>query len=339
LRCPARVLIAALGFLATAIGQDAATLNQSGASALGRGDFGLAIEEFQRAAKADPSNQQIQFNLALAYVRSGRPEDAIGPLRDAASDPALATEAHYLLGAAYFQSGQYAKVAEQLNGLDQGPHAEHVLFMEEESARLTSSAAKARQAFHELNQRFPDSAWLHFLMGAAYENQSDPERAIAEYKSSLARDPRLPNASFAIGYIYWKDRSFEESKPWLAKELETQPCHTLAAYYLGDAMQASGEKEEALKFYRRSIECNGRNQKAHLGLGILLANLNRDDEALNELQTAARLDDHDTSPHYRLALLYKKLGRKSESAAEYARVQQIHDAERKQAQENLQGKP
>jgi len=275
----------------------------------------------------------------LADLRDGRPEDAISPLLESVSDPALASEAHYLLGAAYFECGQYSKVAAELTGLDQGPHAEHVLFMVEESARLTGAKAEARQAFRQLNQRFPDSAYLHFLMGAAYESQSDHEHAIAEYKAGLARDARLPNANFAIGYIYWKDRSFAESRPWLTKELEIQPCHALAAYYVGDASQALGEKEEALKFYRRSVACNGRNQKAHLALGILLGEMNRDQEALTELKTAASLDGNDATVHYRLALLYKKLGRKSESAAEYTRVQEIHDAGRKQAEDNLKSKP
>jgi len=144
--------------------------------------------------------------------------------------------------------------------------------------------------------------------------------------------------NFAIGYIYWKDRAFEDSRPWLARELEVQPCHALAAYYLGDAAQALGQKQDALRYFQQSVTCNNRNQKAHLGLGILLAELNRDQEALGELQAAARLDEKDATVHYRLALLYKKLGRKSDSAAEYAKVQQIHDAGRKQAEQNLAGK-
>lgn len=330
-----RFLTAALVFLGIALAQNTQQLNQAGASALDRGDTATAIARFQQAVQADPSNAQLQFNLALAYLRSGRPDDAIAPLLHATADPALSTESHYLLGAAYFQSGRYSKVGEQLVGLEQGSHAEHVLFMLEESARLTGDGAKARQAFHELNQRFPDSAWLHFLMGAAYESQADSEHAIAEYKSGLARDPRLPNANFAIGYIYWKNRSFEESKPWLAKELEIQPCHSLAAYYLGNAAQTLGDKDDALQYYLRSVTCNERNLKAHLGLGNLLAELNRNQEALKELRTAARLDNSDAAVHYRLALLYKKLGRNAESAAEYAKVREIHDAGRKQAEENL----
>jgi tetratricopeptide (TPR) repeat protein len=330
-----RLLAAALVFLTGALAQNAERLNHAGASANPSGDMNREIVQLQQAARADPANPQIQFNLALAYFRSGRPEEAIAPLLKASANPALSTEAHYLLGAVYFQAGQYAKVGQQLAGLEQGAHAEHILFMLEESARLTGDNAKARQAFHDLNQRFPDSAWLHFLMGAAYESQADNEHAIAEYKSGLARDSHLPNANFAIGYIQWKERSFEESKSWLARELEIQPCHALAAYYLGDAAQALGEKSDALKYYQRSVACNDRNLKAHLALGILLSELNRNQQALEELQAAARLDNNDATVHYRLALLYKKLGRKAESAAEYARVQAIHNAGRKQAEENL----
>jgi len=284
-------------------------------------------------------SQPAALSAALKLIQEGRPEEAIPSLVKAVADPGLtagaASEAHYLLGAAYFQSGQYKNVAAELRRLEAGVHAERVLFMLEESARLTHDGALARQAFHELNQRFPESPWLHFLMGAAYESQSDNEHAIAEYKAGLAKDARLPNANFAIGYIYWKDRAFADAKPWFTKELDIQPCHALAAYYLADASQALGNKPEALKLYKLSIACNGRNEKAHLGLGILLADMHQDQEAIDELRTAARLDANDATPHYRLALLYRKLGRKADAAAEYQRVQQIHDAGRKQAEESL----
>jgi tetratricopeptide (TPR) repeat protein len=280
-----------------------------------------------------------QLNLGLKYLREGQPDKAVAPLLQAASDSSLAAEAHYLLGAAYFESGEYAKVAPRLSGLEQGPHAEHVLFLAEESSRLTGNSAAARQAFRQLNQRFPDSPWLHFLMGAAYESQSDHERAIAEYRNGLAKDPKLPNANFAVGYIYWQDRDFAAAKPWLEQELQLHPCHSLAAYYLGDVARAQGQKDRAVELYKRSAGCNSQNEKAHLGLGTVLAELNRDQEALTELLTAARLDDSDATAHYRLAVLYRKLARKSDADAEFAKVNQIHAAGREQAVENLKGKP
>ena len=313
-------------------------MNEEGKAALARGDFETARTRFRTAAQADPHNLQVQFNLGLVAIRLGQPRQAIPPLRKAAADPSLAAEAHYLLGAAYFESGEFPEVAAPLAGLENSPHAEHVLFMLEESHRLTHRAAEARQAFHLLNSRFPDSPWVHYLLANAYENQAENEKAIAEYKVALVNAPKLPNANFAIGYLYFQDKDFEQAKPWLRKELTVQSCHTLAYYYLAEIARTGGDAHDAGRQYRRALACDDRNAKAHVGLGILLAGLHRNEEAVRELQHAIRLDPADATPHYRLAVLYRDIGRKAEADAEYARVKKINAAGQQQSPENLKGK-
>jgi tetratricopeptide (TPR) repeat protein len=275
----------------------------------------------------------------LAYINQGQPAKAIVPLRKAASDASLAPEAHYLLGIAYFETGDFSKVAAELSGLESSPHAEHVLFLIEESSRLAHRTAEARAAFHLLNTRFPDSAWVHYLMGSAYENQADHQKAIAEYEAALAKDPKLPSANFAIGYLYFQDQAPEDAARFLEKELSVQPCHTLACYYLAELARTSGEMARAERLYRRSLECDDRNVKSHIGLGLVLTGLKRQTEALREFRRAAELDPENATPHYRLAVLYRQLGRTAEADREYERVKQIHAAALSDAGETLKGKP
>ena len=244
----------------------------------------------------------------------------------AVREPALASEAHYLLGLAYFESGDYMKATAELEDLRDSPHAEHVLYLLEESYRLSGRVKEARQTFRDLNHRFSDSPWTHYLLGEAYENQSQNEKAIEEYKAALARNPAQQNASFAIGYIYWRDKNYEAAKEWLDKELTIQPCHSLAGYYRGEIARNDQDPQTAAGFYRHAIECDRQNVKAHVGLGIALSELNRDDQAIQALREAVRLDPKNSTPHYRLAVVYKKLGRKAEAQAEYDRVKQIQSA-------------
>jgi tetratricopeptide (TPR) repeat protein len=245
-------------------------------------------------------------------------------LQRATADAGLAPEAHYLRGAAYFEAGDYVNAAADLKDLASAAHAEHVLYLLEESYRLTGRMQEARETFRQLNRGYPDSAWLHYLLAEAYENQAENEKAIEEFKASLNKNPAQPNANFAIGYIYWKDQSYEDAKGWLQKELVTQPCHSLASYYLGEIARTDRDAAAAAGFYRRAIQCD--NVEAHIGLAIVLSELHHEDQAIQELQRAIRLDSGNETAHYRLAVLYKKLGRKREAAAEYARVKQMHDA-------------
>ena len=287
------------------------------------------MHRLENAARLDPHNREIQFNLGLALVRAGHPKEAIAHLSAAASDPTLSPEARYLLGVAYFSMADYANAAAELQDLTEGTRAGHALFMLEESNRLLGRLKEARQCFVKLNRSFPDSPWLHYLLAAAYENQSEPEKALSEYKLALARDPDHPNASFAIGYLYWRQQDYEAAKPWLEKELSNQPCHAPAAFYLGEIARIGEDLQAGVRFYRKAIECDPGMANAHLRLGTALAEMNQDRGAVEELRLAAELDPQNPSPHYRLALVYKKLGRTSEARSEYDTVSRLNAASAK----------
>ncbi len=285
----------------------------------------MALSQFQKAARLEPKNSEFQFNIALTLVRSGQPEKAIPLLEHVAADADLAPEARYLIGSSYFQLLDYPKAVDALKDLTGGPRAEHVLYMLEEANRLQGRQAEARDAFRQLNRRFPDSAWTHFLLGVAYENQAELDKAVAEYKTALARDANLPNAPFAVGYLYWRQHDSETAKSWFEKQLAAQPCHALAVFYLGQIARADQDTEGAAKYYRRSISCDADSPEAHLRLGMTLAEMNQNDEALRELTQAVKLAPDNPAGHYRLGLLYKKLGRSKASSAEYDTVRRLQE--------------
>jgi tetratricopeptide (TPR) repeat protein len=323
-----RLIAVALLSCISLTAQDAAALNAAGARALTSGDLKIALSQFEKAAKLDPKNPELQFNLGLTLLRLGRPEQAAAPLERASSDPDLSAEARHLLGTCYFQLLNHAKVVSVLKGLTDGPRAEHVLYMLEESNRMLGHVAEARDAFRELNRRFPDSAWTHYLMAIAYENQPAVDKAIEEYKAALARDPKLPNAAFAIGYLYWRQQDAESAKSWLEKQVETQPCHALAVFYLGQIARAEQDKAAAEKHYRRAISCDADSVEAHIRLGMTLEDMNQNAEAIVELKRAIELAPENSTAHYRLALVYKKVGRAKDSEAEYEIVRRLKSSEK-----------
>jgi tetratricopeptide (TPR) repeat protein len=306
-------------------GQTAASLNAEGSRALTAGDLSTAITKFQNAARLDPANQHIQLNLGLALIRARKLADAITPLESAAQNADLAGEAHFLLGADYFEFRQYDKAVTELKSLQGIAREDRVLYMLEESYRLTGHKAEAREAFRQINSHFPDSGWTHFLLGSAYENQQQPEKAIAEYREAIAKDPEIPNARFAAGYLYWRQQDFEQARMWLEAEAK-RGCHALANFYLGEIARGDKEIAKAETFYRRTIACDPSHGDAHLRLGGVLADEKHYREALVELKKAVELEPNQSSPHYHLGALYRQMGRKAEADLEYRKVREIHAA-------------
>ncbi len=308
-----------------AAAQTAEQINRQASGDLAAGKLDAALSELQGAARRFPTDKRIEFNLGLALVRKGRLKEAIPPLRSASEDPNLAGEAHYALGADYFESKQYDQAIAELRGLQNTERADRVLYIVEESNRRTGHIEDAKNAFHELLTRFPDSAWTHYLMGTAYEDAQQLDKAVEEYKLALEKDPRIPNANFAIGYVYWRQQDMDEAREWLQKEA-LSGCHALANYYLGEIARTEGDLPKAEALYRRALQCDPSNSNAHLRLGIVLGDRRRYPEAIGQLKEAIRLDPSGSSAHYHLATVYRQMGRTADAQTEYRKVRQLQSA-------------
>ncbi len=282
----------------------------------------LNLSQLQQAAKQSPQDSRIQYNLGLALSRKGKLREAVAPLQKAAADPALAAEARFLLGADYFEEKDYAAAVAELHTLDKSVHRERVLYMLEESSRRTGRLDEAKAAFHELITAYPNSEWTHYLLGNAYEDQQELDKAIDEYKQALKKDPGIPNALFAIGYLYWRQQDPENAREWLEREA-AGGCHGLANYYLGEISRAEKDLPKAEALYRRSLACDSSNSNAHLRLGMLLEERKRFPEAAAQLKEATRLAPDVPSGHYHLASVYRSMGRKQEAQIEFDKVRQI----------------
>ncbi len=281
------------------------------------------IPQLEAALHRFPDNHQLQFNLGLALLRAGRFAAALDPLRKSFADPALAGQAHFLLAVDYFETKQYASAVTELkNPLTTGPR-ERVLYMLEESYRRTGRVTEAEAAFHELFTDYPDSAWTHYLMGAAYEDQREPEKAREEYLLAAQKDPTLPDIDFSLGYIYFRDSNLPQAEHWFAREA-VKGCHSLANYYLGEIARANNQPQKAEAFYQTALHCDPANVDAHIHLGTLFESEKRYSSALAQFREASRLQPSLAPPHYHLATVYRELGRKAEADAEFAKVKQLH---------------
>jgi tetratricopeptide (TPR) repeat protein len=277
------------------------------------------------AANGQTAPAKAQLDRGLALIRAGKLAEAIAPLESAAGDPALTGEAHMLLGVDYFESRQYDKAIAALKDLQNTPQQDRVFYMLEESYRLSGQKVEARDAFHQIISRFPNSGWTHLLLGSAYESQQQPEKAIAEYRAAVEKDPAIPNARFAIGYLYWRQQDSEQARTWLQDEAK-RGCHSLANYYLGEIARGDKDTAKAEALYGRAIACDPSNGDAHLRLGSILTDQKRYREALVQLKKAVELEPGQSSSHYHLGALYRQMGRKADAAAEYRKVREIHAA-------------
>ena len=132
-----------------------------------------------------------------------------------------------------------------------------------------------------------------------------------------------PEAHFGLGYLYWKQRRYEDAAREFEAELASQPQHAQALTYLGDAEMHTNRRKSAGQHLRRALALDAKIRLANLDLGIILAAMNDSDEAVRLFREAIRIDPSQPDAHYRLGRLLSSLGREQEAQAEYEKVKDL----------------
>jgi tetratricopeptide (TPR) repeat protein len=232
--------------------------------------------------------------------------------------------ARFLLGTAYFETGQFQLAAEQLEFVRSHPEfAENALYCLEESYRKSGNGARAEQAFLDLAKLKPDSALVHKLLGTAYDTQGRYPEALAEFQTASLSDPALPEVRFDAGLLCLKLHDEAAARKWFEAELKLNPCYAAARYYLGDIDCKASRWASAAESFREAIRCAPDYPEAYLALGIALQAEGLDTEALAVLRRAVALAPGASEAHFHLARALAKAGRMEASRAEWKKAQDL----------------
>src|SRR5437867_1247862 len=315
----------------------ALSLTQQGARYLEQNQLARALDAFQQAARLQPLDPAIQLNIGLTFYRMGRYRQALEPLGKAISQHPSGRQARFLRGAIFFHLNKLEACLREIGELRSDPEqGEQVLFMVIESYRKLGKVDEAQAAFRELNERFPDSAFLHRLMGIAYEAQFQADKAIEEFQAALRVRAGMPEVAFAIGYIYWKQRDYGNARIWLEKELAGQPCYARAHHCLAEIARADEKWDDAVTLYRKALRCDPGLQDPYLGLGMVYERQREWSKAIEVYREVTRRMPNDSQGHFKLGIALQRAGKTEEPRVELAKANDLLAAEQAKARESMQ---
>jgi TolB-like protein len=138
----------------------------------------------------------------------------------------------------------------------------------------------------------PKSAIAHLSLGALFIGTQRAAEGIAECEHALTLDRNLAMAHAEIGSgKFWLGRA-EETEGHVLEALKLSPRDIFAYIWMtaaGVAKSLLGRDEEAVSWFRRSIEINRNHHVSHLNLAAALAHLGRLEEARRAAQTGLAL--------------------------------------------------
>ncbi|HEU5069621.1 MAG TPA: tetratricopeptide repeat protein [Verrucomicrobiae bacterium] len=263
-----------------------------------QGEPAPALDEFDRAARLDPGNEQLVVEIARRWLLQKKPDRALDLLKLGASQPGASAMLDVLLGTAYAQVGETnlavtanqraIKKSPQLLAGYQNLYVGHVQAGRPlEALNVLDAAAKQKDVNAE------------FLVGLA-ELYLNLETAAPSTRTNV--QARL--------------------RPLLqrAKATATENLHTRLR--LADAFNAAGEADEAATLYQALLAevpqapMLQENLRAKL-TDIYLRGKDRG-KAIEQLRAMVASDPLNMQAHYYLALLYAEAG-DSEHAEEMYR--------------------
>ena len=254
------------------------------------GDVVKAQEEFNFVLTAEPGHPTARYYLAAAYLKSGLTDKARQELEKIDGSSPFYPEARIQIAALQEEKDDTAgAIATVQAALEKFPGE---IGLQRALAHLFFRAkryAEAKDAVEQGLKLKPDDVTLLYLLGEAYDFLDEDDLCIETMKKVIRLDPKHADALNYIGYLYAeKGIRLEEALGLLKKALEIRPDDgfitdslgwvyyqqknyrkaqelierafslvgddPIIAEHLGDVHSALGEREQAVRDYKKSLE-------------------------------------------------------------------------------------
>ncbi|MGO8817093.1 MAG: tetratricopeptide repeat protein [Terriglobia bacterium] len=314
--------------------------HQLGEFYLSVNDFKTGIPYLERAEKLRSADYDNGYDLAVAYLQTKN----LGPAHSLLQEMLHrrdAAELHNLLGETDEALGNPVAATLDYEFAARMDPSEKDLFDFGNELLVHNNLERAIEVLNRGVANYPTSQRMHVDLGIAYYSRNHYDEAVDALCRASDLNPSDPRPYLFLGKMFNVSAAKSgEVMKHMKRFTETNPNNALAYYYYGlsswkgarGAGQQTVDLAEVEALLRKSISLDPRLADAHLQLGILLQDENRDQEAITEFKSAAEFKPSDPDPHYRLAQAYIRTGDKERGQQElqlYDRLhkQQVDDAE------------
>jgi tetratricopeptide (TPR) repeat protein len=283
-------------------------------------DSAGALHSIQRGMKAVPNDPDLTGDLAAALLSLGRPQEAARALTGLQSTARI----EFYRGLAY-RALRDDRTAQQSfsRAFDMGYEDPYVLYALIEQDHALGDREAGLRHFTIFSERFPDSPWLHLLLGNAYAARHDVTTAETEYRQAEQRDPSLPMLNYGLGRLAFERADYRTAGENFRKEIELNPGFGEAYLYLGLALRKRGKTADSLPFLAKAVERDPNFAFSYTQLATTQIELKQFQDASQTLRIAEAHFPNDTAFPAQLAQVLDHLGRQQKAKEESAIAEQL----------------
>jgi tetratricopeptide (TPR) repeat protein len=291
------------------------------------GKYEEAIEQYRQALVIDGANPTIRFNLGLAYYKAARLPEAIEAFQRVLEGNGDNKAAVLLLGDALLQSGRFQQVIDLLSPREE-PFQNDLGFAYVLGTALLRTEQRVRaQVYLDRIFKNGESAEGHLLMGTALIESREYSAAIAEVKKALEMNPALPTVHTVYARALLASGDPEAAMRELQRAVAAAPNDFEANLQLGALLRREERHAASAVYLRRAVELRPQDVTARFGLaGALLSLGNLDDSRTLLEQVVVDAPDY-SAAHVLLGTCYYRLNRKEDGDREKAIADRLRQKE------------
>jgi tetratricopeptide (TPR) repeat protein len=293
-----------------------------------------AIPHLEKAQSLDAQQYACRYDLALAYVLTGKAAQARAQiaatlsLRETAELYALRGEVEEKAGDVHAAAAAYHRAA----ALE--PNEKHLLSLA--NLLIKSSNYDEAKKFLDFGLRkYPRSAQLKVALGITEYSQGFYEKAVRTLCEAADQDPADARPYLFLGEMYGVAPTLADAiTQRMAEFVKRHPQIAQAHYYFALSRwrgRRTGDEPIPLAGIEQSlttaVRLDPKLAEAHVELGVLYYEQQRYQPAAQSLRKAVALQPDHNKAHYRLMQVYQRLGQKDLAEQEKRIHQRLKEAE------------
>ena len=273
------------------------------------GNYGRAIEDYDRAIEINPQCADAYYNRGAAYAKLGNYRRAIEDYDRAIEiDPECALS-HVYRGAAYLE---LANPGQALSDYDRA--------IEIDPANPDGYANRGaaydklgnyRQAVSDFDRAIeinPEYAWAYNGRGASYAKLGNHSQAISDYDKAIEIKPEYAEAHCNRGVLYQGLGNHRQAIEDYSRAIEIKSDYVDAYANRGVAYGLLGNNRQAISDYDKAIEIDPKYVKAYYNRGVAYGELGDQSKAISDYDMAIRMNHEYAEAYNNRGVAYAKLG-------------------------------
>ena len=296
--------------------EDPNTIYNMGVLAFGVGKVSDALQFFKTALEANPKITQYWLSYVDTLIKIDRVDDAKTVVNLAKSTGAnqdtidqmkqrLTRHGIVLDVNTNFKMSQEPPIGELQDLID--------LHTQGQFQKTLTQASK-------LLRKFPKSANLYNIIGAANKGLGKLKEALEAYKKAILFQPDFAEAYYNMGNTLRDQGKLKEAIEVYKKTLSIKPDYAETYNNMGTTLRDQGKLHEALEAYKKALSLNPNYIDLYNNMGVLLQEQGKLDEALEVYKKVLSIKPNSVEVYNNIGTALRDQGKLEEAMEAYKKA-------------------